>query len=83
MPRSMFLIRGIVFFCLLYLFVDFTRYQEIQSKVNSRANTYQRYGLYRTYLSLLLAVAGQSAVVVAGAGRVIAPAGRVGQDALE
>lgn len=60
------------------------RYQaEIQSKIDSRANTYRRYGLCRTYLSLFLAVAGQSAVVVAGAGRVIAPAGGVGQDALE
>lgn len=39
--------------------------------------------LCRTYLAFLLAVAGQSAVEVAGAGRIVAPVGGIGQGALE
>lgn len=82
-PRSTFLIRGTVFFRPLSFHAISDRDSE-----NSIGNRFSREYLEirfmsNTYLSLLLAVAGQSAVVVAGAGRIIAPAGGVGQDALE
>lgn len=59
------------------LFIDLSDEAAIKNARFSRGN------IHRTYLAFLLAVTGQPAVEVAGAGGVVAPAGGIGENTLQ